>query len=157
MDVAMEDVGPMTVNEVPKELGSADGVPMNLVPVEGVPTAVDRVPSAADRVPMDEVLSDEVLSAVNMVPGVVGPRAPSDMPPPSTPMVTLQSPTPQTSQEAAAPVPTTLLKVPTISTSTQPPDARTQHPESSGSKSPNPNPGLHLLLHPSSNDHHRYV
>ncbi|KAF8813246.1 hypothetical protein BYT27DRAFT_7270686 [Phlegmacium glaucopus] len=76
------------------------------------------------------------IQVVNHEPAVEMPTP--SMPPPSTPAVTLQPPTPQTSQEAAASGLTTLLEVPVVHPRRSPEAPNTWSQSQSNSPAPPP-------------------
>lgn len=137
-------------NETMKEIVGAEGAKKKVgdadnaedvadvadVAEEDSPEKKDAVnEEAEEEVAGKDVVGNEVTEDVvaeNEVTGNEGPLQPtSDMPPPSTPTVTLQPPTPQTSQEGETSVPTSLLQVPINNTGMHVVDAENNLPTES--------------------------
>jgi hypothetical protein len=112
-------------NEVPREMAE---MPRNEVTSEMVELPRGEVPREMVEVPKE--LDDED-DGLGLLPASQTAPFNLDMPPPPTPTVTLQPPTPHTSQEAAASGPTTLLKVPEDLTVVKVTEPGTNLPESS--------------------------
>lgn len=148
----LQAAGPSKLDEVPDK-----GPPFEMLPVPPPPSEILSVPPPPSEmlpVPLPPPdIPPPLLTSETMAPPqpeTAPPPQPKMPPPPlppntlqappdipsSTPTVTLQPPTPQTSQEDGSAIPATLLGVPASQTDTPPNDVGPKSPKSSSATTP---------------------